>query len=47
MQFYLGSSGVPVSYIVDGKGVIRYQYIGPIGPSEVSLLLAQLREAEG
>src|SRR5690242_20493557 len=29
-QISLGSSGVPESFIVDGKGVIRYQQIGPI-----------------
>ena len=47
VQLSIGSSGVPETFVIDGKGVIRYQYIGPIGPSEVSLLLAQLREAEG
>ena len=30
MQIALGSSGVPESFVVDGKGVIRYQHIGPI-----------------
>ena len=45
VQLSIGSSGVPETFVIDGKGVIRYQYIGPIGPGEVSLLLAQLREA--
>ena len=30
VQIALGSSGVPESFIVDGKGIIRYQHIGPI-----------------
>ena len=30
MQIALGSSGVPESYVVDGRGIIRYQHIGPI-----------------
>jgi cytochrome c biogenesis protein CcmG, thiol:disulfide interchange protein DsbE len=35
VQFDLGSSGVPESYIIDGKGVIRLQHIGDIRPEEV------------
>ena len=31
VQIALGSSGVPESFIVDGRGIIRYQHIGPIG----------------
>ena len=32
VQIALGSSGVPETFIVDGKGIIRYQHIGPIEP---------------
>ncbi|HZV17275.1 MAG TPA: DsbE family thiol:disulfide interchange protein [Sphingobium sp.] len=46
LQFYLGSSGVPETFVVDGKGVIRYQHIGAIGPQDVDTILAKLREAE-
>ncbi len=46
LQFYLGSSGVPESFIVDGKGIIRYQHIGAIMPQDVDTILAKLREAE-
>jgi cytochrome c biogenesis protein CcmG/thiol:disulfide interchange protein DsbE len=45
MQFYLGSSGVPESYVVDGKGVIRYQHWGPIMPQDMDTILGKLREA--
>jgi cytochrome c biogenesis protein CcmG/thiol:disulfide interchange protein DsbE len=30
VQISLGSSGVPESFVVDGRGIIRYQHIGPI-----------------
>jgi cytochrome c biogenesis protein CcmG/thiol:disulfide interchange protein DsbE len=35
VQFDLGSSGVPESYVIDGKGVIRLQHIGDIRPEDV------------
>ena len=30
VQIALGSSGVPETFVIDGKGVIRHQYIGPL-----------------
>lgn len=45
VQIALGSSGVPESFIIDGKGTIRYQHIGPIEPSDVPLILAKLERA--
>jgi cytochrome c biogenesis protein CcmG/thiol:disulfide interchange protein DsbE len=35
VQFALGSSGVPESFIVDGRGIIRSQHIGDIRPEEM------------
>ena len=32
VQMALGSSGVPESFVVDGRGIIRYQHMGPIEP---------------
>lgn len=46
LQFYLGSSGVPETFVVDGKGIIRYQHIGAIGPQDIETILQKLREAE-
>jgi cytochrome c biogenesis protein CcmG/thiol:disulfide interchange protein DsbE len=46
IQFALGSSGVPESFVIDARGVIRYQHIGDIRPEQVPLILAKLREAE-
>ena len=45
VQMALGSSGVPESFIVDGRGIIRYQHIGPIEASEVPMILAKLEQA--
>lgn len=45
LQIEFGSSGVPESFIVDGKGVIRYQHIGPIEPSDVPMILSKLEQA--
>jgi cytochrome c biogenesis protein CcmG, thiol:disulfide interchange protein DsbE len=45
VQISLGSSGVPESFIVDGKGVIRYQQIGPIERSDVPIILSKLDQA--
>ena len=46
IQFDLGSSGVPETFVVDGQGVIRYQHIGEIRPEHVSMLLTELEKAK-
>ena len=46
IQFDIGSSGVPESFVVDARGVIRYQHIGVIAPDQVPMILARLKEAE-
>ena len=45
VQMGLGSSGVPESFVVDGRGIIRYQHIGPIMPQDVAIVLAELEKA--
>ena len=45
VQMAMGSSGVPESFVVDGKGKIRYQKIGPIDPQDVAEVIAALRSA--
>jgi cytochrome c biogenesis protein CcmG/thiol:disulfide interchange protein DsbE len=45
IQFAMGSSGVPETFVVDGKGVIRHQHIGVIMPDDVPVLLQKLEEA--
>ena len=45
VQISLGSSGVPESFVVDGKGIIRFQQIGPIEASDVPMILSKLEQA--
>lgn len=45
VQIALGSSGVPESFVVDGKGVIRFQHVGPIMPQDVGTVMAELEKA--
>lgn len=42
-QVQLGSSGVPETFIIDGKGRIAYQHIGDIRPEHMEPLLAKWR----
>jgi len=45
VQMALGSSGVPESFVVDGRGIIRYQHVGPIMPQDLDTVLAELEKA--
>ncbi len=45
VQMALGSSGVPESFVIDGRGIIRYQHVGAINPSDVATILAELEQA--
>lgn len=38
VQIALGSSGVPETFVVDGRGVIRAQHIGPIEAGDLATL---------
>ena len=44
VQIDLGSSGVPETFVVDDRGVIRRQYIGPLSRSNIPAILQQLAE---
>jgi cytochrome c biogenesis protein CcmG/thiol:disulfide interchange protein DsbE len=41
VQLALGSSGVPESFIVDGRGIIRYQHMGPIEADDVPTIMRE------
>jgi cytochrome c biogenesis protein CcmG/thiol:disulfide interchange protein DsbE len=45
VQLSLGSSGVPETFVVDGRGVIRHQHIGPINEEDVSRIVAAYEAA--
>ncbi len=46
VQLAIGSSGVPETFVIDAKGVIRYQHIGDIREDDVAVLLAELEKAK-
>ena len=35
IQLALGSAGVPESFVVDGRGIVRLHHVGPIEPHQV------------
>lgn len=45
LQIAIGSSGVPETFVIDGRGVIRYQHIGDIRADDVAMLLQRVKEA--
>jgi len=46
VQISFGSSGVPESFVIDGKGVIRHQHIGDIQPQDMPKILKALEDAQ-
>jgi cytochrome c biogenesis protein CcmG, thiol:disulfide interchange protein DsbE len=45
VQIAFGSSGVPESFVVDGKGRIVQQTIGPINPQDVDTVIDAVKAA--
>ena len=45
VQLALGSAGVPESFVVDGRGIIRHQHVGPSEPGDMPTILAELEKA--
>jgi len=45
MMLALGSTGVPETFVVDGRGIIRYQHLGDIKAVDVANLLRELERA--
>ena len=46
VQLALGSSGVPETFVVDGRGIIRYQHLGPIEPGDVATIVREWEAAK-
>ena len=46
VQLALGSSGVPETFIVDGRGIIRYQHLGPIEPGDMATIVREWEAAK-
>ena len=45
VQLALGSSGVPESFVIDGRGRIAHQHVGAITADDVPLILAAMARA--
>jgi cytochrome c biogenesis protein CcmG/thiol:disulfide interchange protein DsbE len=45
VQIAIGSAGVPETFVIDGKGIIRHQHIGDVRPEDVPGILRKLEEA--
>jgi cytochrome c biogenesis protein CcmG/thiol:disulfide interchange protein DsbE len=45
VQLNLGSAGVPETFIIDGRGIIRHQHIGPINAADMPAIVAAFEEA--
>ncbi|MBA2771996.1 MAG: redoxin family protein [Pseudomonadota bacterium] len=45
VQFAFGSAGVPESFVIDGRGVVRLQHVGPIAPGDVPAILRAVEAA--
>jgi cytochrome c biogenesis protein CcmG/thiol:disulfide interchange protein DsbE len=43
IQLAFGSAGVPESFVVDGRGTIRMQHVGPIDPADVPEIVEAVR----
>ena len=45
-QIALGSSGVPETFVIDSRGVIRRQYIGPLTAGNIPELIGELKQLQ-
>jgi len=45
VQMMFGSSGVPESFVVDGRGIIRFHHYGPIMPADMPAIRRALEDA--
>jgi cytochrome c biogenesis protein CcmG/thiol:disulfide interchange protein DsbE len=45
VQFAFGSAGVPESFVIDGRGIVRLQHVGAIAPGDVPAVLQALEAA--
>jgi cytochrome c biogenesis protein CcmG/thiol:disulfide interchange protein DsbE len=45
VQLAIGSSGVPETFVIDSKGIIRHQHIGAVTVEDVPTILAALKDA--
>ena len=45
VQLAFGSAGVPESFVIDGRGVVRMQHVGPIAPGDIPAIVSAVEAA--
>ena len=45
LQLAFGSAGVPETFVVDGRGIIRMEHVGPIQPHEIPQIVQAVEGA--
>ena len=46
IQFGFGSAGVPESFVIDGRGIVRHQHVGPIAAADIPAIIDALEAAQ-
>lgn len=45
LQLGFGSAGVPETFLIDGRGIVRMEHIGPIGPTDIPEIVRAVEAA--
>ena len=45
LQLLFGSAGVPETFVIDGRGIIRMEHVGPIAPDDIPQIMAAVEAA--
>ncbi len=45
LQFAFGSAGVPETFLVDGRGIVRMEHVGPIASSDIPDIIRAVESA--
>ena len=45
LQLAFGSAGVPETFLIDGRGIVRMEHIGPIGPGDIPEIVRAVEAA--
>ena len=46
LQLSFGSAGVPETFVVDGRGIVRMEHVGPIAPGDIPGIVAAVEGAK-
>lgn len=46
IQLAFGSAGVPETFVIDGRGIVRMEHVGPIQPGDIDDIVAAVEAAK-